>query len=203
MAKPLVFKIDNNIYELEPLKLERKKLYGTKEKEILDANKGICTTASISTQFNLILPKGSTALGSIDSDGNWLDKNELIVVDQNDNELQKVPSSFDAPIELHNKVSIDEYLNHNIISVYSLQDEENSPEFVEYIKQSDDIYTFDFNYRADYEADPAFVIENNGELFVLVGKKIDFEFIGMEEFGQIDETDDDSQDEDEFDFGMM
>jgi len=202
MAKKLIFKIKEKEYALEPLKLERKKLYGSKEKEVLDSDGNLCSTVSISSEYNLILPKGSIALGSIDSDGKWLDKSELVAVNGENKEVEIVPSSFDTPIDLTSSISAEEYLSHNITSVYSLQGEENTPEFVEYIKNSDEIYTFEFNYRADYEGDPAFIIENDGELFVLVGKKIEFEFIGLDEISQIDESEDDVE-EDEFDFGMM
>ena len=66
-----------------------------------------------------------------------------------------------------------------------------------------EIFTFEFNFRADYEGDPAFLVENEGEVFVLVGKKIEFEFIGLEESGVLDEEETTEDEEDEFDFSMM
>jgi hypothetical protein len=106
---------------------------------------------------------------------------------------------------LEEKVSIETFLEHNITAVYSLQGEENHPDFVKVIQDEDKIYTFEFNYRADYEGDPAFVIENGGELFVLVGKKIEFEMIGLNDEGILDEAEDEfsEDEEDEFDFSMM
>ena len=56
-------------------------------------------------------------------------------------------------------------LEHNITSIYSLQGEENYPNFVKAVADNKDIFTFVFNYRADYEGDPAFVLENDGEVF--------------------------------------
>ncbi len=49
------------------------------------------------------------------------------------------------------------------------------------------------------------MIENSGELFVLVGKKIEFEMIGLNDEGVLDEIIDESSEdeEDEFDFSMM
>ena len=95
-------------------------------------------------------------------------------------------------------------LEHNITSIYSLQGEENYPNFVKAVADNKDIFTFVFNYRADYEGDPAFVLENDGEVFVLVGKKIEFEFIGLDGAGALDEEELDTEEvEDEFDFAMM
>ena len=80
--------------------------------------------------------------------------------------------------------------------------EVNHPDFVEAVAKHNQIFSFIFNYRADYEGDPAFLIENEGELFVLVGKKIEFEYIGLEGAGTIDEVNEDEM-EDELDFSMM
>ena len=41
MAKPLIFKFGETEYDLEPLKLERKKLYSSSEKLVID-NNGAC-----------------------------------------------------------------------------------------------------------------------------------------------------------------
>jgi len=72
MTKPLVFQLGSDEYDLEPLKLERKKLYGTSEKIALDNDGNECSAVSLYPELSMILPKGGTSLGSIDSDGNWV-----------------------------------------------------------------------------------------------------------------------------------
>ncbi len=205
MAKPLIFQIGSGEYSLEPLKLDRKKLYGWSEKIALDKNGDECNTVSLYGEESMILPKGSTGLGSLGDDGRWVEKSDMHYVDIDGNEASLVPSSFGTPIVLQEKVSIEIFLEHNITAIYSLQGEENCPDFVKTIQDESEIYTFEFNYRADYEGDPAFVLENGGELFVLVGKKIEFEMIGLNDEGILDEITDDAseEEEDEFDFSMM
>jgi hypothetical protein len=205
MAKPLTFHIGSSEYSLEPLKLDRKKLYGWSEKIALDKNGEVCNAVSLYSEESMILPKGSIGLGSLSEDGQWVEKSDMHYVDVDGNEASLVPSSFSAPIILEEKVSIETFLEHNITAVYSLQGEENHPDFVKVIQDEDKIYTFEFNYRADYEGDPAFVIENGGELFILVGKKIKFEMIGLNDEGMLDEVEDEfsEDEEDEFDFSMM
>ena len=205
MARPLIFRIGPNDYPLEPLKLERKKLYGWSEKIALDNNGDKCNTVSLYSTESMIIPKGGLGLGALNEDNQWVEKNDLVHVDADGNKAELVPSSFDAPIELDETVNSEIFLEHNITAVYSLQGEENHPDFVKAIQDQKDIYTFIFNYRADYEGDPAFVIENKGELFVLVGKKIEFVMIGIADEGVLDNEADDSseEDEDEFDFAMM
>ena len=69
---------------------------------------------------------------------------------------------------------------------------------------SDKIYYFIFNYSADFEGDDAFLVSNENEIFVIVGKSADLEFIGLEENEQElmpEETQDEV--EDELDFAMF
>jgi hypothetical protein len=190
-------------YELEPIKLDRKKLYGWSETLILDENGSECQVSDFLVQNSLFLPKGSFGLGALDANNNWVEKNELKAVNANGEGVIQIPSSFDSVITLDSTVSIEEYLEYAITSVYSLQGEENCPDFVERIKNSKDIFTFDFNYRASYEPDKAFILESAGELFVLVGKKTDFNFIGLAETALLDDEDTESETDDELDFSMM
>ncbi len=205
MAKSFKFQMGSGEYSFEPLKLERKKLYGWSGKLALDRNGDECKTVSLYGQESMILPRGSTGLGSLGEDGRWVEKSDMHYVDIDGNEASLVPSSFAAPVVLEEKVSIETFLEHNITAIYSLQGEENYPDFIKIIQEEEKIYTFEFNYRADYEGDPAFVIENSGELFVLVGKRIAFEMIGLNDEGILDEIIDENSgnEEDEFDFMMM
>jgi len=202
VAKALNFKLNDSIYDLEPIKLDRKKLYGWTEKAILDNEDNECQVLSLYPDMAMIIPKGGIGLGIVSENGNWVEKSDMTYVDENGMEAKLVPSSFDEEIELNKTVSIENYLEHNITAVYSLQGEENHPKFVKTIQENRDIFTFEFNYRAGYEGDPAFIIENGGELFILVGKKVEFEFIGLEESGILDEEEVEVE-EDEFDFSMM
>ena len=205
MAKPLVFKIGSNEYDLEPLKLDRKKLYGSSEKIALDNDDGVCSAVSLYPELSMILPKGSTALGSLDASGNWAEKSDIKYINEDGSDAQLKPSSFDAPIELNDTVPIETFLEHNVTSIYSLQGEENHPDFVKTIIEQKDIFTFEFSYRTDYSADSAFVIENDGEIFILVGRKVEFEFLGLSDEGELDSDDEENDEEveDEFDFSMM
>lgn len=208
MAKPLIFKIgeaSSKEYDLEPLKLDRNKLYGSSEKIALDNNENECSAVSLLPELSMILPKGSTALGTIDSSGNWVEKTDLKYINEDGSDAELKPSSFDAPIILTQTVSVESFLEHNITAIYSLQGEENHPNFVKAIVESIEIFTFEFSYRTDYSADSAFIVENEGEIFVLVGRKIEFEFLGLHDEGEldIDEEENDEEVEDEFDFSMM
>jgi hypothetical protein len=203
LAKPLTFLFNANEVQLEPVKLDRKKLYGWTDKLTLDKNSQECKLVSIDTNGATLIPAGGLGQGILDDQGSWVERSELIAVDENGSPAEMLPSSFDTPIKLENSISIEEFLDHYITAIYTMQGEENCPDFVKAIAGGP-IYTFDFNYRSSYEPSPAFLVENSGELFLLVGKKSEFEFIGLEQAGYLDEDDDSSDvEEDPFDFSMM
>jgi hypothetical protein len=203
MAKPLTFIYKETEFQLEPVKLDRKKLYGWTDKLTLDKDRQECKLVSIDTSGSTLIPSGGLGQGILDDQGAWVERKELIAVDEDGAPAKMLPSSFDAPIKLDKSVSVEEFLDHYITAIYTMQGEENCPDFVKAITDGP-IYTFDFNYRASYEPSPAFLVENGGELFLLVGKKSEFEFIGLEQAGYLDEDDDSSYvEEDPFDFSMM
>ena len=171
MARALNFRIGKKVFDLTPLKLERKKLYGWSESLITDLNDDLCIPLKLLQDKSILIPKGGTGLGVVDNKGNWVDKSQMMYVNEEGNPADLVPSSFDEEIELNSSVSIEFLLEHNITSIYSLQGEENHPDFVEAVAKHNQIFSFIFNYRADYEGDPAFLIENEGELFIAGRKK--------------------------------
>jgi len=58
-------------------------------------------------------------------------------------------------------------------------------------------------YYILYCTSTGFLVESGGELFILAGEKQDFPFIGLDEPGTIDEETEESDSDDELDFGMM
>ena len=201
MAKPLTFKLDANEYQLEPIKLDRKKLYGWTELIALDDTGKECQLATMDETGTLMIPKGGIGLGLAKQNGEWLEKSELIALCSDGTPAVKLPSSFAASIELKATATPEDVLDHTITSVYSLQGEENCPDLVSAAKAT--IYTFPFSFTDSYEPGTGFLVESAGELFILTGEKQDFPFIGFEEAGIIDEEIEDADSDDELDFGMM
>ncbi|MBN2534222.1 MAG: hypothetical protein JXB88_15135 [Spirochaetales bacterium] len=197
MARTLTFVLENKEYSLSPAKLNRQKLYGWKDIVPYDQNNEECQVYSIDESGTFIIPKGGSSLGMIDNQGKWVDKNELTAVDTNGNPVDIVPSSFSHPIALEQITAIEDFLDHSITSIYSLEGEH--PAFADAIKKAKGLYTFIFNWRDDYEGDPAFIIESDGKLYVLVGKKNEIDFLSLPQTGAIEEIEDE-EGEEEIDF---
>lgn len=204
MAKQLIFQTDKE-YPFNITKLDRKKLYGWKDIVAYDSDGNECVKVDIDSSGSFIIPKGGRALGVLDKDGNWVDKKNLKAVYKDKTPAVTIPSAFDAPITLKEKVTVEDFLDHSIESVYILDpgEGEDGKKLIAQVKKSKKIFTFLFNYRPGYDAFPAFLIESKGKLFMLVGYLTPFDFIGLEQAAEISVEDEEEEFDEDLDFGMM
>jgi hypothetical protein len=169
-----------------------------------DSNGEECVRADIDLSGSFIIPKGGKGLGVLDSEGQWVDRKQLKAVYKDGGAAVRMPSSFNQVIKLDKTVSIEEFLDYSIVSVYILQPEEAGEALLRQIKRAKDIYTFEFNYRSSYDSSSAFLIESRGVLFMLVGYRSEFEFVTLEQAADFFVEDEDEDDfEDDWDFDMM
>jgi hypothetical protein len=198
MARELIFQLNETQFPFSPTKVDRNKLYGWTEVKAMDSQNAECKSLYMDRSGSIMIPKGGVSYGVLDNAGNWVNKSELLAVNLDGTPAQLIPSSFSAPIVLDKTASVEEFLDHAITSIYVLSGEGN-----DLINQlSGKIYTFLFNYREDYEGDTAFLIESKGILYVLIGKKLDFEYVGIEQTSLVTEEETEEVSE-EIDFSMM
>jgi len=201
MAQELTFITgEGNNYVCSPTKLERAKVYGLTERVILDDRNEVCKAVSMDESGTIIIPKGGIAMGIVDQNFNWVDRSELQVVNSMGEIVEQIPSTFTTPVILDKKVTVEEFLDHSITTIYQLTgDYQHLIEFV-----GNDIYEFRFNYRNSYDTNPAFLITNGTDLFMLVGYKNEFEFITLQETAVIDSDAEETESDDfDIDFSMM
>lgn len=188
-------------FKLLPQKIDRNKLYGYTELRAQNAEGAVCCQASINSDgVNIICP-GATKIAVLDEKGNWVDKQSLIPTNEDGSVLKWIPSSFDGGINLTEEATLEDILDLTIQSVYQLTGEDVAGLVNEI---GDRIFTFDFSYRGGFEANTAFMLASEGSLFLLSGVKGSFEYLGLEEVGELDGPDEDFNIEDgELDFSMM
>ncbi len=204
MAKELVFKLEGTEFSFGIRKLDRKKLYGWKEVVAVDKDNNQCIKATLDESGSFVIPKGGIALGTVDVNSNWVESADVRAVDEDGADAPKIQSSFDNPIDLLKKVPVETYLDYFIDTVYILEASEETGDLASVVKGSGEIFQFQFNYRTDYQASDAFLIESNGVLFVLAGKKCEFDFLSLEEISDLAEIEeDDDEFSDDLDFSMM
>lgn len=203
MARSLKFALGDQYFNCDLQKVDRNKLYGWVDTVAVDKDGKECHIGSISSDGMHIFSKGSFEQGYLDVSGHWLERDALGVVDADNQLLEKKESSFNSDIPLSDTVSVDTYLAHVIKSVYQL---ETDAALLEHVKKSAEIFCFPFNYYASHNPDTAFLIENDGNLFMTIGQHCGFEFIEMQNIESPlleDDEDEEESDEDDIDFSMF
>lgn len=200
MARTLNFKINGCEYSAEPVKIERKKLYGWTELVVTDVHGNNCRRVSLNSDGTTIIDKGAIKLGMVDEAGSWIMREQLMAVNSNGEQIEKIRSSFETGCILDTKASVEELLAVNISSVYELSGDDSTNLATEIGK---DIYRIDFNYRSEYSADPAYILSTSSGLFLLVGRPIEIEFIGLEQTGVIEDEEDTEFEDGDIDFSLM
>ena len=181
MARELSINLGNASFHLAPIKVERRKVYGWTELRAYDPDGELCRNASLDSNGVTIIPTGAIKLGIVGEDGKWLDKSELQPVHADGTKADLIQSSFEKGIILDKKASAEDLLDLLVTSVYVL-DGEGINDLAE--KTASDIYSFMFNYNADYEDSPAFLVSNGQQVFIVVGRKAQFEFLSLDDRGK-------------------
>ena len=197
MASELQFKINGRLLGSVPVKLDRRKLYGSTEIVATDESGALCQAASLDADGALIVPAGGSKVGLIAEDGKWIERSDLIPVNKNGERLEVLPSSFESPIELVSEATVEGFLDHNWKSVYLLENAELAGEI------GDKIYSFSFNYRSDVNPNEGFLVASDGKAFLFAGERQTFDYVGIAEQTVLDAEEEESSEDDELDFSMM
>lgn len=208
MARKLEFIFGNETFVVEINKVDRTKIYGSVKTETFDAHDKPCDLATLARDGRTIIPMGGTASGYVNPEGIWIDRGDLVPIDRDGNAIKEVPSSFSAPTNLTEEVTIEEFLDHPIRLSYHLSSEGLTEALSKKLADGA-IYKFPFSYRGGIYYDPAFLMKDlDGELWMMIGHTSDIEFVGYEQAAicaaRAEELgEDDSGDRDSFDFDML
>ena len=200
MARQAEFIINGTSVMAELKKVDRKKIYGWSTVEVFDENGSKCKLASISDGVH-VLPSGSSSLLKFNDKGETVSSSDLVGFNQKGEKVAKVPSIYDGKVEL-TASTIDDYLSLAVKTVYQLNMEDDTTMLSEL--KDGKVFSFVFNYRADYEGDDAFLISNGETAFAVIGKIADLEFVGMNDNEkELVVNEEESSEEDELDFAMF
>lgn len=203
MAKPLVFEFGGQEIAFSMSKVDRSKLYGFKELDVLDDDGSKCELATLAGDGHTVVGKGGTGIGYLSVDGAWCEKSTLRPVDVEGNDIQPVRSSFGAPVPLIEKVTPNDYLNYDVRSIYVMETEDESGDLVDELKQGA-IFRFDYSFRGGLEADAGFLLMGaDGNVFFAVGNPTNLEYVGLQEAAGVVEEDEVDDEGDLMDFGMI
>jgi len=206
MAKPLVFQWGDRQLSFAMAKVDRTRLYGFKECEVLDEHNQRCELATLAQDGHTVIGRGGSAFGSLTVDGTWIEKGQLTPVDPSGKNLEPVPSSFAAPVPLSEKASVDDYLDCAVRAIYLMETTDDAGPLVEELK-SGVIYRFPYSYRGGLEPDCGFLLANSeGKVFCAIGTPSKVEFLALPQAAPAVEEEEqagDEEDADSMDFSMM
>lgn len=189
MAKPLMFQFGETEFALQMKKVDRSKLYGTKEVEAVNEDEELCELATLADDGRTLIGRGGTGLGWLDADGSWCDKSNLTPINVEGDPIVPVRSSFGTTIKLFETATAEDYLEHNIRLVYcmeqALSDDASLPvadlSTFRAELERETIFTFPYSYRGGLEADTAFLLQSeSGEIMMAVGTRSEFSFVGIQ-----------------------
>lgn len=197
MPRVLTVRIADREYAVEPLKVDRKKLYGWTEIEAVDDEQRLCKLVSTDESGGLLIGKGGVAMGIFSPEGEWIDRASLKVVERDGAPAPFFPSSYKTGIALDRQISEDELLDYDITDYYQLRNA--PPELKKAVGKR--IYSFCYSYGDSFEPSSAFLMRAEQGLFMLIGCRNHFDLLcpaNSETIG-----DDDEELSDDLDFSMF
>ena len=205
MAKPLTVVFHGETVNLDLRKVERSKLYGYVETEVVDDAGKPCELATLIADGHSIVGKGGTALAYFTPEGLWRKKADLKAVDIHGATIVPVKSTFDAPVPLGETATVDEYLTHNIHLIYLLTPDEPDTPLADELKAGT-IFKFPFSYRGGLEASAGFLLNgSDGNSFLCVGTPTAAEYVDLKATAAVVPDDDESAavEDDALDFSLV
>ncbi len=204
MPRTLSFSFGGQIVDFQMHKVDRSKLYGSKELLVLCDAGEKCELNTLAEDGKTLIGKGGTGICYLDADGNWIEKAALTAVDLEGQPIEPVKSSFSDPIELGEKVDSEEFLNHNIRLIYRLESEDLDDSLKQQLAAGD-IFKFPYSFRGGLVADAGFMLHNHaGEIFFLVGDPTSVEYVGLQQVTAATSVEEPEEATDDLmDFGMI
>jgi len=207
MARSLTFTYGKNSFDCAIHKVDRTKLYGSRSIETLDIDGNKCELATLLDDGKTLVPYGGTTSGYINPDGEWVCRADITPVDFDGKKLKKVPSSFKSGMQLDEKVSAEEFLDHSIRLTYALESDAMDKAFLKAVKAGA-IFKTSFSYRGGVDPDTAFVMQGEDDtIWLLIGAENRVAYSKLEQAAVIEATAE--RDEgaetigDDLDFGML
>jgi len=199
MAKPLIISKNkkDSIFQLK--KIERKKLYGYRKRLAVDENNEECKRASLTEDGKVLIKSGMTSQGWFIDGGKQIESSEIGAIDQNNNELDLIPSTLGVNQNLEGPVKPQELLDLSVTTVYSLIPDQISSDLESSLIKGQ-IWKFNFNFRADYRMETGFILKNDSGYFAIIGVP---NYIDMLSPNVRPPEDEDADEDDELDFEMF
>jgi hypothetical protein len=203
----LTLVLDNQPLAFELEKIDRTKLYGSREVLALDADGAVCERATLAGDGHTLAGKGDVALAYLTPDGAWRPKAELRAIDAAGQAILPHKPTFAVPVPLDTIASRDEYLGHTIGLVYQLvpADASRIGPLCEELA-SGTIFSIAFSYRGGINPPAGFVLAGQDDaIYLCVGRPCELEYVGLDAPAPLadEQADEETEDADLLDFSLV
>jgi hypothetical protein len=203
MAKSIKFSFSGASFMASVEKVDRDKVYGYVEEEILDSSGKVCTYGNLLEDGRTIFLPGATALKVVNEKNEEMNKAELKTVYLDGTPAVLVPAVSETGASLET-ASLEDLFDLEVGSVYQLEFESlDERKKAEAMLSGDKLYRFTFNYRSDYEGADAILLASEAGIFVLTGHSVTFEYQANSTLQFTELEPEPSTEEEEMDFGML
>ncbi len=204
MARPLVLNLDGEEFSVSIKKIDRDDLYGSVEVEAFDEKGNPATLMVLAADGKTLMDRGGTALATLDEKGNSVERSTLKTVNLEGKELDVIDSSFNKSNPLK-KAEVEDYLSQVVKSIYVIDPyEDGDIQFLLDHLSGGLIYRFPFSYRSGgTDSDNAFIVGNQKDAFMIVGKEARFQFAKLNNAVQLDSVEEQEISADDIDFDLL
>jgi len=202
MGRGIVVNLGGEVSEFDLTKIEREKLYGRKLRVVVDDQGRACQPALLTRDGSAVMPPGCVASLYLDDGFDVIERSELKAVGADGAPLAPVPSTLGVAQELEGPIDSAQVLDHTIASVYLLAGVQLGAALKAAL-EAGKIFKARFNYREDYAAQTAFLLQNECGIFALIGEPTRFEFLRRDAPGAPATAESDEGLENDLDFNMM
>lgn len=200
MARSIVVRLGDEESAFGFTKVEREKLYGRRERVVVDENGRECDAAWLTPDGAVLVPMGGTAHVWLDDKWEAREQTERVAVDAEGKVLEVQPSTLGVPQTLR-EVDASRVLEIVTSAVYQLEPETLGASLAEALKAGR-TFELPFGYRDGFERDVAILLANDDGPFALVGKPAGFEMVSREVVAEPEVAGPDDLDGD-LDFGVL
>lgn len=203
MARALVLSLDGQEFPVSIVKIDREKLYGRVEIEAFDEKGREASLRVLAADGKTLIDKGGTALATITDKGDSVERSELIPIDTDGEKIEQLPSSFTQKNELK-PATVEDYFTQIVKSVYLVGTfETNDISALQDFLSDGRMYCFPFSWRGGTEYDNAYLIGSGSDIFMVVGKQADFQYVKLNQPAVLDSGEEEDISADDLDFDLM
>lgn len=201
MAKSIAVRLGGESSSFAFAKLDRERLYGRKERQVVDDEGKRCSSAWLSTDGAALVPSGGLAMLYVDESFGTVERSALQAVDDQGAEVAQLPATLGVEQELEGPLPPSRVLDHAVHSVYVLTPETIGATLAAELKAGK-VYGCPYNFRDDYTRQMLFLVANEAGTFALLGTAPAFAMVRRDAAPPAAAGEGDDMSED-LDFSMM